>query len=246
MERADTERRKYLESSKPNLPRLQYFKAVVPDHVEHLIKEAPSKSYQSDAIPTNLLKESLPVLTDIITAIVNKSTSDANMPEELKEALVKPLLKNANLDLVDKNYRLVSNLSFLSKLIKRVVGKQLLDHVEKNNLMEQNQSAYGQFHSTETTCIKVRDDILRGIDNKEVMCLVLLDLSATFNTIDDQNLLERLENHFGIEDLAPAWIRSYVSGQKQRVVIGDPNMDGTTSSRINLKCPWGICADYME
>ena len=83
--------------------------------MECLIKEAPSKSCESDPIPTNLLKESLPALINIITDIVNKSTSEANMPEELKEALVKPLLKKANLELIDKNYRLVSNLSFLSK-----------------------------------------------------------------------------------------------------------------------------------
>ena len=88
--------------------------------MECLIKEAQSKSCESDPIPTNFLKESFPVLTDIITDIVNKSTSEANVPEELKETLVKPLLKNANLDLVDKNYRPVSILSFLSKLIKEL------------------------------------------------------------------------------------------------------------------------------
>ena len=105
------------------------------------------------------------------------------MPEELKEAPVKPLLKNANLDLLDKNYRPVSNLSFLSKLIERVVAKQLVDHVEKNNLIEQNQLAYR--HSTVLRqLMKVRDDILMAIDNKEVMSLVLSDLSAAFDTID--------------------------------------------------------------
>ena len=81
-----------LESSKPNLPKLQYFKSIITDHVEHLIKEAQSKSCESDPIPTNLLKESLTALINIITDIVNKSTSEANLPEELKEALLKPLL----------------------------------------------------------------------------------------------------------------------------------------------------------
>ena len=125
-------------SSKLNLPKLWYFKSVVPDHVEHLIKEAPSKNCESDPILTNLLKESLQALININMYIVNKSTSEANMPGELKEALVKPLVKKANLEVIDKNYRPVSNLSFLSKLIKRVVAEQLVDHVE-NNIMEQNQ-----------------------------------------------------------------------------------------------------------
>ena len=121
------------------------------------------------------------------------------MPEEHKEELVKPLLKKANLELIDKNYRPVSNLSFLSKLIKRVVAEQLVDHVEKSNLMEQNQLAYRQFHSTETTLIKVRDDILKAIENKEVMCLVLLDLSAALDTIDHEIFQKRLLNCFGAE-----------------------------------------------
>ena len=81
--------------------------------------------------------------------------------------------------------------------------------------MEQNHLAYRQLYSTETTLIKVRDDILRAIDNKEVMCLVLLDLCAAFVTIDHLILLERLENNFGIEDLALAWIKS-TSGAKNR------------------------------
>ena len=91
--------------------------------MEHLIKEAPSKSCESDPFPTILLKESLPALVNIITDIIKKSTSEANMPDKHKEALVKSLLKKANLDLIDKNYRSVSNLSFLSKLIKRVVAE---------------------------------------------------------------------------------------------------------------------------
>ena len=109
---------------------------------------------------------------------------------------------------------------------EKVVAEQLVDHVEKNNLMEQNQLAYRQFHSTETTLIKVRDDILKATENKEVMCLVLLDLSAAFDTIDHEIPLKRLENHFGVEDSALAWIKSYLSDQKQRVVAGDPNRMG--------------------
>ena len=71
--------------------------------MECLIKEAPSKSCESDPIPVNLLKESLPALINIIMDIVNKSTSEANMSEGLKEAPVKPLLKKVNLELIDKN-----------------------------------------------------------------------------------------------------------------------------------------------
>ena len=81
--------------------------------------------------------------------------------------------------------------------------------------MEQNQLAYRQFHSTETTLIIVRDDILKAIENKEVMCFILFDLSTAFVTIDHDILLKRLDNHFGIEDSVLAWIKSYLSDQNR-------------------------------
>ena len=77
----------------------------------------------------------------------------------MKGALVKPLLKKATLDLIKKNYHPVSNLNFCSKAVKCVVAHQLVTHVESNNLMEPNQSAYRTNHSTETTILKVKSDI---------------------------------------------------------------------------------------
>ena len=75
-------------------------------------------------------------------------------------------------------------------------------YVEENHLLEPNQSAYCANYSTETVILKVKADILHAMDKQEVPCLVLLDLSTAFNTIDHQILLECLENHFGITGLA--------------------------------------------
>ena len=83
------------------------------------------------------------------------------------------------------------------------------------------QSAYRAEHSTETTLIKVKTDLLNAIDNKEVVCLVLLDLLAAFNTVDHQILLERLKKMFGFTGLVINWIASYLSGRSQKVVVGD-------------------------
>ena len=96
--------------------------------------------------------------------------------------------------------------------------------------MEPMQSAYRACHNTETALIKVKADILNAIDNKEV-CLVLLDLSAAFNTVDHQILLERLKNMFGLTGLVINWITSYLSGRFQKVVLGDAN-----SSAVPLSC----------
>ena len=110
-------------------------------------------------------------------------------PQCLKEALVKPLLKKITMELIDRNYRPVMNLQFTGKLIEDVLTNQLNDHITSNGLMEPMQSAYRYGHSMETALLKVPDDMLRALDNQEVMCLVLLDLSAAFDTVDHVILL---------------------------------------------------------
>ena len=78
-------------------------------------------------------------------------------PEDLKQALVKPLLKKANLNLVDKNYWPVSNLEFVVKIIERAVTDQLTHHIAKYNLMEPMQFAYRMGHSTEMALLRGKD-----------------------------------------------------------------------------------------
>ena len=121
----------------------------------------------------------------VITEIVNLSLETACLPNYLKEAVLKPLFFLKNLDHKDfKNYRPVSNLSFLSKLIEKVVAIQLSNYLQDNHLHETLQSAYKKFHSTETALIKVHNDIATAIDDGQSVILVLLDLSAAFDTVD--------------------------------------------------------------
>ena len=107
---------------------------------------------------------------------------------------------------MDKYYRSVANLMFAGKLIKRVVVDQFTDHTHNHRLMEPLQSAYRAFHSTETALLKVRSDIHQAMDKKEVMCLVLLDLPAAFDTVDHCILLNQMSHHFEISHTVPNWI----------------------------------------
>ena len=100
--------------------------------------------------------------------------------------------------------------------------------------MEANQSAYHSHQSTETTLLKVKADILRAMDNQEVVCLVFLDLSAAFDTVNDDTLIARLQDRFGIGGIAPEWFRSYLSGRSQHVAIDDLDMDGALSDTKSL------------
>jgi retron-type reverse transcriptase len=132
----------------------------------------------------------------------------------MKKARVRPLLKKAGLDQnVLKNYRPVSNLTFISKILEKVVSSRLDDHLLNNQLMDKVQSAYRKYHSTETALLKVQTDILTALDRGSVAVLLMLDLSAAFDTIDHPILLTRLKNTFGITGHALQWFDSYLSGQ---------------------------------
>ncbi len=104
------------------------------------------------------------------------------MPAQLKEAMLKPKLKKSNLEFEEYlNFRPISNLKYLSKIIEKAVATQLIGHLINNNLEERLQSAYKRFHSTETALLKVQDDILMAIDNQKYVALLLLDMSASFD-----------------------------------------------------------------
>ena len=108
-----------------------------------------------------------------------------------------------------------------------------LQHLTKNSLFPSTQSAYRQFHSTETTLLRIKNDILLAMDQQKVTLLILLDLSAAFDTIDHNILLQTLQTHFGVDGMVLSWIRSYLSGRKQQIM-----MDGVVSN--DFEVPYGV------
>ena len=149
------------------------------------------------------------------------------VPPAFKQALVTPLIKKKILCRNEfRNSRPISNLSFLSKILEKIVAKRLNAHIEEQLLSNHVQSAYKRFHSTETALLKIHNDIICNMDNCKVTALTLLDLSAAFDTIDHSTLLERLHGHFGISGTVFLWFKSYISNRQQCVHI-----DGS------LSCP---------
>ena len=143
-------------------------------------------------------------------------------PKSLKTALIRPLLKKTGLDGdILKNDRPVSNLTFISKVIQKVISGRLNEHLINNSLFDPLQSAYRDKHSTETALIKIQNDILSALDTGSSAILLLLDFSAAFDTIAHDILLSRLCNVYGITGDALDWFRSYLTGRIQRVVMED-------------------------
>ena len=148
------------------------------------------------------------------------------VPGCFKKALVRPLLKKPSLD-ADclKNYRPVSNLSFISKQTERVVAARLNEHMSQFELFEPLQSAYKARHSSETALIHVQNNILRAMDQGKVGILLLLDMSAAFETVDHRTLLDRLHAEIGIVGTALDWFESYLVDRHQVVPIRDEHSD---------------------
>ena len=134
---------------------------------------------------------------------------------QFKHAHLKPLLKKSSLPANDLNsYRLIFNLSFISKVLEKVLFCRLNAHSNCKNLSNVFQSAYRQFHSTETALRNVHNDIALNMDKGKVTALTLLDLSAAFDTIDYSVLLDRLHDWSGISGTALARIRSINKNKK--------------------------------
>ena len=206
--------------------RMSVFKPVTPAFVKNIILSSAPKSCDLDPIPSSLLICHIDSIIGSITDIINVSLSTGEVPSSFKHALVSPLLKKANLDPeILKNYRPVSNLSFISKILEKVVCHQINEHLYSNDLLERNQSAYRKKHNTETAILKIFNDLLMASDDKLISILVLLDLSAAFDTIDHRILLNRLNETFGFDGVVLKWFKSYLFNRTQSVII-----DGSTSS----------------
>ena len=213
-------------------PTLGQFEPLTENEVSLIIKSSKSKSCELDHLPTTLVKQCHAELIPVITRIVNLSLETGTFPEQFKHAIIRPLLKKPGLDAEMKNYRPVSNLSYLSKVIEEAAGQQFAKHLEKNCLQEVCQSAYKKGHSTETALIAVFDTLLTGLDKPNTGFLVaMLDMSAAFDTVDHAILLERLRSTFGITGTVIQWFESYLSNRTVCVSI-----DNTLSDQLELDC----------
>jgi hypothetical protein len=198
---------------------LTSFRQLKEEEMRDIIMNSLNATCKLDPIPTWLVKLCVDELKTVNTKIINMPLHDGYVPEAWKVALLVPILKKLGLEALFENFRPVNNLSFVSKIAEKAVVGQMLNHCEDNAPLPTNQSAYRPFHSTETALVKVQSDILMSMDQREVTLLVLLDLSAAFDTVDHKIMLELLKSNFGVSGDALGWLKSFLSDRKQFVSV---------------------------
>ncbi len=173
-----------------------------------------------DPIPSHLLQAISPTLLPALTHIINTSLRTGIFPTAFKQARVTPLLKKPTLNTsLLENYRPVSLLPFVAKTLERVVFNQLSLFLSQYNKLDAKQSGFRSGHSTETALLSVTEALRVAKADSKSSVLILLDLSAAFDTVNHQILLSTLSS-LGITGIPLLWFESYLTGRSFRVAWG--------------------------
>ena len=175
----------------------------------------------NDIIPTKLLKECADILAPPIMQLINQSFKESIVPTQLKQGIIKPILKKPTLDPKDPEHRRpITGLNVFSKVMEKVVVQQMQQHLDTHNLLNPFQLGFRPGHGTETALLKIWDDALEAADEGESCLLVLLDLSAVFDTVDHKLLLTRLVEVAKVTECDLSWFSSFLENRSQVVKLG--------------------------
>lgn len=211
---------------------LDHFAPISLQQLSEIVGSMKMSSSPLDVIPSTLFKDILGCLGPSLLHIFNQSLTSGCVPSYFKSAIVQPLLKKPGLDAaLHCNYRPISKLPFISKVLEKVVASQLLTALNSHKLLDKFQSGFRQNHSTETALLKVSNDLMMASDAGKSSILMLLDMTAAFDTVDYDILIHRLRNQVGISGTALKWLNSYLTGRSFSVAVG-PH----TSESVPLHC----------
>ncbi|CAH2108077.1 unnamed protein product [Euphydryas editha] len=205
-------------------------KAVSERDVVSAVRELHSNAIGLDGISLDMLLMSFSYTVSIITTLVNKSITSSVFPDMWRGALVRPIPKIAQ-PLSFKDLRPISILPCISKIMEKIICRQLTEYIEGCNILPVLQSGFRKHHSTTTALINVMDDVLLAQDDGNVTIMVLLDFSRAFDAINIELLLAKLR-FYGLEEASVRWFASYLQNRTQIVEIKN-GLEGVISSRCS-------------
>ena len=171
-----------------------------------------------DGTPARLLKDAAPEVSESITYIINLTISASRIPSEWKPAKVTPIYKSG--DKSDpNNYRPISVLLLISKVMERAIQSQLVAFLIRQNLLSINQSGFRKKHPTETAAVYFVDHILQQMDRQMMFGSIFIDLRKALDLVDHQCLFHKLEQ-YGIREKSLTWFKNYLTTRFQSLAMG--------------------------
>uniref|UniRef100_A0A8C6MBL6 Reverse transcriptase domain-containing protein n=1 Tax=Nothobranchius furzeri TaxID=105023 RepID=A0A8C6MBL6_NOTFU len=175
-----------------------------------------------DILPSSFLKHAFQSIGPSVLSIINASLVSGQVPAYFKNGVIYRLPKRQSLDpSLHSSFRPISKLPFISKDLEKVVAKQLTAALDEHNIYDCFQSGFRRAHSTETALLRVSNDLLTHSDAGGCSVLVLLDLTAAFDTVDHHLLLERLRDWVGLSGSALEWFSSYLPERSFSVAVSE-------------------------
>ncbi|KAF2348808.1 Reverse transcriptase domain [Trinorchestia longiramus] len=190
---------------KPNPVSLQEIRRIL-----YLLKN--TKAVGHDNISLQYIKDSFNFTAPLLHLTINTSTATNKFPDQWKHSIIKPLHKACDIKTAS-NYRPISLLPVLSKILGKVISNELSTHLDKSNLLHPNQYAYRKHTSTQDALLNITEKIYNDIDTKNVTLLLLLDLFKAFDSVEHTRLLQKISN-LGI---ATQWFQSYLANRSHAV-----------------------------
>ena len=205
----------------PSMPDI----TVTKEGVEKLLKKInPSKACGPDMIPARILRDMAEEISPILTTLFQRTIDLGELPEDWKSANVSPIFKKGD-RFKASNYRPVSLTSLCCKLQEHIITSNVLSHLERHKILTDCQHGFRARRSCETQLLTLVHELAESVDTGGQMDLVILDFSKAFDRVPHRRLLEKI-NHYGIRGQTHGWIKSFLSGRTQQVIV-----DGATSEK---------------
>ena len=194
------------------------FHTIESNSVLKLLKNVEvNKAAGIDNISGRFLKDGADILAIPVTQICNLSIKLSHFPHDCKLAKLKPLYKKGS-KTDPKNYRPISLLPIVSKIIEKIIHDQTMEYLTDNKILYRYQSGFRKNHSTDTCLSYLTDKILTGFDSGLLTGMILIDLQKAFDTINHDILLKKM-SLAGFSCQSITWFKSYLSSRRFQVII---------------------------
>ena len=227
----------------PTCPATMFATPTTPIEINNLINSLTNKhSCGYDNISNHMLKWLRPVITEPLSIIFNLSIKHGVFPDYMKIAEIVPLHKGGDESLCN-NYRPISLLITISKILEKVIYKRTYSFLEKNNILFQSQYGFRTKHSCADAIAEIVGEITKNKENGLYTAGILLDLSKAFDTLPHKILLNKMSK-YGIRGSMNAWFTSYLNARSLRVKCNIASGNATVYSvkkEINIGTPQGSC-----